>query len=77
MAKKKTKKTENYEATSFYIKPTSTFVLSRATKTMLACMPFRNQEERNTFKRQMIQAELAEREAKSRPLSTKKDREDV
>ena len=41
-------------------------------------MPFKSQDERNTFKRQMIQAELAERDAKNKPWSmNKKDREDV
>jgi hypothetical protein len=78
MAKKKVRKTEHVEFISWTQKPTSTYVMSKTVKRMLALMPFKSQDERNTFKRQMIQAELAERDAKNKPWSmNKKDREDV
>jgi hypothetical protein len=78
MAKKKIKKVEHFEYISWTHKPTSTYVMSKRTKRMLALMPFRDAEDRNTFKRQMIQAELAERDAKNKPLSmNKKESSDV
>jgi hypothetical protein len=78
MAKKKVKKAEQVDYISYTLKPTSTYVMSKTLKRMLALMPFRDQQDRNDFKRQMIQAELAERDAKNKPWSmTKKDREDV
>lgn len=78
MAKKKQKKTETVEYVSFQQKPTSTYVMSRSLKTMLALLPFKTKEDRNHYKRMMIQAELSEREARNKPWSmTKKDREDV
>jgi hypothetical protein len=40
------------------MKPDKNFRLSKPAKTMLALMPFRNQEDRNSFKRAMIEAEL-------------------
>lgn len=78
MAKKKHKKVETVEYVSFYNKPTSTYVMSATIKRMLALMPFKTKEERNHYKKMMIQAELSEREARNKPWSmTKKDREDV
>lgn len=78
MAKKKHKKNETVEYISYNIKPTSTYVMSKQLKTMLATMPFKTQDDRNSFKRMMIQAELAERDARNKPWSmSKKDREDV
>lgn len=78
MAKKKVKKVEQVEYVSFVSKPTSTYVMSKTTKRMLALMPFKTEESRNHFKKLMIQAELSERESKNKPWSmTKKDREDV
>jgi hypothetical protein len=40
------------------MKPTKTFNLSKRTKTMMALMPFKDQETRNAFKRMMIDAQL-------------------
>jgi hypothetical protein len=40
------------------MKPGKTFKLSKPTKTMLALGGFRNQEDRNRWKRAMIDAEL-------------------
>lgn len=78
MAKKKINRTENVETVSWSRKPTSTYVMSKSVKRMLALMPFKSQEERNAFKRLMIQAELSEIDAKNKPWSmSKKDREDV
>lgn len=78
MSKKKTSTHERTEQVGGKIKPNSTYVMSKRARTMLALMPFRDAEDRNTFKRQMIQAELAERDARNKPLSlSKKDREDV
>lgn len=78
MAKKKVKKVEQVEYVSFVSKPTSTYVMSKTTKRMLSLMPFKTEESRNQFKKLMIQAELSEREAKSRPWAmSKKDKEDV
>jgi len=78
MAKKKIRKTEQDDFVSFTKKPTSTYVMSKSVKRLLALMPFRDQQDRNDFKRQMIQAELAERDARNKPLSmNKRDREDV
>lgn len=51
-------------------KPTSTFRLSKQTKTMMSFIP--NDQERHQFKRMMIDAELS---AKERPKSNKADKE--
>ena len=78
MAKKKQRKVETVEYVSFQQKPTSTYVMSKTLKRMLALGRFKNTEDRNQYKRMMIQAELAERDAKNKPWSmSKKDREDV
>jgi hypothetical protein len=73
MAKKKEK---NYqEWIPFDLKPDKNFKMAKETKSMLALMPFRNQEDRNSFKRAMINAQLAEEAAKR--TSIKRDKEDV
>lgn len=41
-----------------YIKPTSTYKMSKPLKTMLALGKFRSKEDRNAWKKIMIQAEL-------------------
>jgi len=39
------------------MKTPSTFKLSKRNKTMIALLPFANKEQRNAFKRNMIQAQ--------------------
>ena len=46
------------------MKTDKNFRLSKTTKRMMALMPFRNQEDRNNFKRRMIDAEVSEARAK-------------
>jgi hypothetical protein len=41
------------------MKSTSTFKLSKRTKTLRALLPFRDQHDRNGFKRAMVDAQLA------------------
>jgi len=41
------------------MRPTSNFKMSGTTKAMLALMPFKDQHDRASFKRAMIQAQLA------------------
>lgn len=41
------------------LKPTSTYKMSKPTKTMLALNGFRNDTDRHTWRRAMIDAELA------------------
>jgi len=41
------------------MKPTKTFRLTKRTKTILALIGFKDQEQRNAFKNMMIQAQLA------------------
>ncbi len=41
-----------------YIKPTSTYKMSKPLKTMLALGSFKSKEERSLWKKAMIQAEL-------------------
>ena len=43
------------------LKPTSTFKLSKTTKRILALTKWTNKEQRDSWKRSMIQAELAEK----------------
>ena len=58
------------------LKSDKNFRLSKTTKRMMCSIV--SDSERNEFKRMMIQAELAERDAKNKPWSmNKKDREDV
>lgn len=48
------------------MKSDKNFRMAKTTKTLLAMLPFANQEERNHFKRAMIDAQItAERAAKS------------
>jgi len=53
------------------LKPGKTFVLSKTTKRMIALMKGSTAEQRNQFKRMMIQAELA---AAIVPKAEKRDR---
>ena len=53
------------------MKTDKNFKLSKTTKRMLALMPFRNQEDRNNFKRRMIDAEFCEARAKLAKLREK------
>ena len=55
-----------------YIKPGKTFSLSKRSKTMIALMKGATDDQRNQFKRMMIQAELS---AAIVPKSTKGDRD--
>ena len=41
------------------MKPDKNFRMSKRTKTMLALMPFKSQNDRNTFKNIMIDAQLS------------------
>ena len=73
MAKKKERKVEDW--VPFALKPDKNFKMSKTTKRMLALMPFRDQADRNDFKRAMIGAQLAEEAAKRQSL--KRDKDDV
>lgn len=53
------------------LKPTSTYKMSKATKTGLALHKFKDEHNRGAWKRAMIQAELAE---KLQPKVSKRDR---
>jgi hypothetical protein len=57
------------------MKTDKNFRLSKTTKRMLALLPFRDQEDRNAFKRAMISAQLSEETANRAPL--KRERGDV
>ena len=46
------------------MKPTSSYKMSKPTKTMLALGKFRDEHDRNAWKRAMIGAELAEEHAR-------------
>jgi hypothetical protein len=63
------------EYVPFELKADKNFRMAKTTKAMLALMPFRDQEDRNSFKRGMIVAQLAEEAAKRTPL--KRERGDV
>jgi hypothetical protein len=54
------------------MKPDKNFRLSKPTKTMLALGHFRDAQDRNTFKRAMIQAEL---QSKLQPRSKREKNE--
>jgi hypothetical protein len=41
------------------MKPTSTFKLGKQTKTLMALLKFKDQHDRNSFKRSMIDAQLS------------------
>lgn len=41
------------------MKPTANYRMTKTTKRALALMPFKDQEQRNAWKRTMIQGELA------------------
>lgn len=41
------------------MKPDKNFRMSKRTKTMLALLPFKSQNDRNTFKANMIDAQLS------------------
>lgn len=57
------------------MRPTSNFKMSGTTKAMLALMPFKDQHDRASFKRAMIQAQLAA-EAAGRAKLDKSAREE-
>lgn len=73
MTKKREKKVEDW--VPFELKPDKNFKMSKTTKRMLALMPFRDQEDRNSFKRAMISAQLSEEAARRQSL--KREKEDV
>jgi hypothetical protein len=58
------------------LKADKNFRLAKRTKTMLALMPFKSKEDRNSFKRAMIGAQLAAEAAARAPIG-KREREDV
>ena len=41
------------------VKTNSTFKMAKTTKRMLACLPFKDQEQRTAFKHMMIDAQVA------------------
>ena len=53
------------------MKPSKTFKLSKRNKTMRALFDFKDQDQRDSFKRMMIQAQLA---GEVRPAREKSDR---
>lgn len=58
------------------LKADKNFRMAGQTKRMLALMPFKSKEDRNSFKRAMIQAQLAAEAASRAPIG-KREREDV
>jgi len=54
------------------MKSDKNFRLAKTTKTMMALLPFRDQEDRNGFKRGMVQAQLAAEAAAKASLKSKK-----
>lgn len=56
------------------MKTDKNFKLSKTAKRMLGLMQFRDQEDRNAFKRRMIDAEASEAQAK---IARSKEREKV
>lgn len=73
MAKHK-KQEGNYQPT--VLKADKNFRMAGRTKTMLALMSFKNAEDRNSFKRAMISAQLAAEAAARAPIG-KRERDDV
>jgi hypothetical protein len=57
------------------MKTDKNFRMSKTTKTLLALLPFKNQEQRNDFKRAMVQAQLASEKASRAPLGKGKKSE--
>lgn len=55
--------------------PDKNFRMKSTTKTMLGAGKFRDAEDRNQFKRMMIQAQLAEEAARRAALKSKADRQ--
>lgn len=55
------------------MKSDKNFRLAKSTKAMMALLPFRDQEDRNGYKRGMIQAQLAAEAASKASLKGKKD----
>jgi hypothetical protein len=55
--------------------PDKNFRMKSTTKTLLAVGNFRNVEDRNQFKRMMIQAQLAEEAARRAAFKAKGDRQ--
>jgi hypothetical protein len=50
------------------MKADKNFRMAKTTKTLMALLPFKNQEDRNSFKRAMIDAQLAAEAAARKPL---------
>jgi hypothetical protein len=74
MAKKREKKSvDNW--VPFDLKPDKNFRMSKQTKRFMALGKWKTDEERNAYKRAMINAQLSEEVAKRQ--SIKRDREDV
>lgn len=57
------------------LKPDKNFRMKSSTKTMLALMKFRDREDRNHFKRMMIDAQLCEESARRAALKSKNKEE--
>lgn len=68
-------KKENAEHVPFQLKADKNFKMKGSTKVMLALGKFRSKEDRNSFKRAMISAQLHEEAA--RRSSLKREKEDV
>lgn len=64
------------EWTPTELKADKNFRMSGTTKAMLALMPWRNAEDRNSFKRAMVNAQLAEEAARKQSLKRERN-EDV
>ena len=71
MSRKPAKAKTEYVA--FELKADKNFRMSSTTKAMLALMSFKNTEDRNSFKRAMISAQLSEEAAKRTPLKRERD----
>lgn len=76
MAKPKQKRPEG-NWTPTVLKADKNFRMAKQTKRLLALMSYPTAELRHSFKRSMINAQLAAEAAARAPLGGKKDREDV
>jgi hypothetical protein len=73
MAKQKQKTETSW--IPFDLKPDRNFKMAKQTKRILALGRFSSEEDRHSYKRAMINAQLAEEASKRTPL--KRDKEDV
>lgn len=72
MAKNKQKQSSEYIAPSA-LRSDKNFRMAKQTKRLLALTPFKSAEDRNSYKRAMIGAQLALEQASRAPLKRERD----